>query len=556
MRKAGRVVLLFILSLFSTAVLGAMAAVVAAVSLAATALIVPGTGTPDANEVENYLENFRDYYMQTPCEEGGGCADEDLEGVNYYASFWPIPLPGWCDPGRCEKFDDSVDDGVDNLGTALENLQELGYTGDIIIAGYSQGARVVTISKMQFANGQWDELLEQIASEGGEVKFVYIGNPNRPNGGLLSRLGFLGTIPIIDVTTGQPTPTDTDFETEDWAIRWEGIADFPQYLFNPLAVVNSLLGFYYDHGTYLAINGGSDPGETPAGYTVEEWEAITANPELYPDIVDIQVYGDTTYYTITPKYLPLVRPLHAIPIVGKPIADLIEPALRVIIEETGYNRNIPFGQPTELQLIPIFNPITLGLKLIPAFFLGLNNFLANFGLATEIPLSPTTPITPVSPLNDQEDEQPEDLEQSTLLSSNEDSSEARLAVVQDNNSGVENSDIEQQQQPAAGDEKTTADGTITDPVEAAKANWEAAKAEREAKWEAAKAEREAKLEAAKAEREAAIQAARDRWESAKSELEAKLDALKGGGGTNVDSNDPDVDSNDPTGNDDAGQAAA
>ena len=26
--------------------------------------------------------------------------------------------------------------------------------------------------------------------------------------------------------------------------------------------------------------------------------------------VDIQVYGDTTYYTITPKYLPLVRPLH------------------------------------------------------------------------------------------------------------------------------------------------------------------------------------------------------------------------------------------------------
>lgn len=262
MFKAGRVLLLFILSLFSTAVLGAMAAVVAAVSLAATALIVPGTGTPDANEVENYLENFRDYYMQTPCEEGGGCADEDLEGVNYYASFWPIPLPGWCDPGRCEKFDDSVDDGVDNLGDALTTLQELGYTGDIIIAGYSQGARVVTISKMQFANGEWDELLEQIESEGGEVKFVYIGNPNRPNGGLLSRLGFLGTIPIIDVTTGEPTPTDTEFETEDWAIRWEGIADFPQYLFNPLAVVNSLLGFYYDHGTYLAINGAAIPGNS------------------------------------------------------------------------------------------------------------------------------------------------------------------------------------------------------------------------------------------------------------------------------------------------------
>ncbi len=84
---------------------------------------------------------------------------------------------------------------------------------------------------------------------------VYIGNPNRPNGGLLSRLGFLRHIPILDVTTGQPTPTDTGIPTEDWAIRWEGIADWPSKLLNPLAVVNSILGFDYDHGTYLAFNG-------------------------------------------------------------------------------------------------------------------------------------------------------------------------------------------------------------------------------------------------------------------------------------------------------------
>ena len=515
MRKAGRVVILFILSLFSTAVLSAVAAVMAAVSLAAVALIVPGTGTPNANDVENYLENFRDYYMQTPCEEGGGCADDDLEGVNYFASFWPIPLPGWCDPGRCEKFDDSVDDGVDNLGDALGVIQRSGYKGDVIIAGYSQGARVVNIAKMQFANGQYDEFLESLG-EGGEVKFVYIGNPNRPNGGLLSRLGFLGTIPIVDVTTGEPTPTNTQFETEDWAIRWEGIADFPQYLFSPLAVVNSLLGFYYDHGTYLAINGGSDPGETPAGYTVEEWRAITSNPEAYPDIVDIQVHGDTTYYTITPKYLPLVRPLHSIPIVGKPIADLIEPLLRVIIEETGYDRSRSFGEPTELELFtPISSWARVLPQVLPALLLGINNMLANFGLATEIPLSPVVPVTPVSPLTQQQDEQSDEPEQTTLLSENEDSSAARLSVVQDN-SGVE-------QQPAGGDETTTADETVANPVEAAKAKWEAAKAEREAKFEAAKAEREANWEAAKAARESAMQDLKDRLETAKAALGVKGD---------------------------------
>ena len=35
----------------------------------------------------------------------------------------------------------------------------------------------------------------------------------------------------------------------------------------------------------------------------------------------------------------------------------------------------------------MFNPITLFIKLIPAIFQGINNFLANFGLATEIPLT-------------------------------------------------------------------------------------------------------------------------------------------------------------------------
>ncbi|KUI22787.1 hypothetical protein AU193_10910 [Mycobacterium sp. GA-1285] len=403
MRKGIRVFFLTLLGLLSTAVLGAATALVAAVSLAAsTALIVPGTGTPNANDITLYMPNFRDYYMQeTTCTLAADC---ELEGVDYFASFWPIPLPGWCDPGRCEKFDDSVEDGVQNLRQALEALQDLDPDTDdhLVIAGYSQGARVVSIAKTKIASGEWAHLIDDMES----VQFVFIGNPNRPNGGILSRFGSLGHIPILDVTTGQPTPTDTDFPTEDWAIRWEGIADFPQYLLNPLAVINSILGFYYDHGTYLAINGDSDPGETPAGYTVEEWEELTTYPEKHPDLVQIQKYGDTTYYTIRPKVLPLVRPLHAIPLVGKPIADFLEPILEVLIEETGYNRNIPFGQYSPIGLIPFFNPITLVLKLIPAVFQGVVNFLGNFipALAPKpIEITPT-PVTAVAPGQDDEEE--------------------------------------------------------------------------------------------------------------------------------------------------------
>lgn len=407
MRKGIRVLYLSLLGLLSAAVLSAATAFVAAISLAAsTALIVPGTGTPNANEVDNYMPNFRDYYMKTTqCTTGNSC---DLDGIDYFASFWPLPLPGWCDPGRCEKFDVSVADGVTHLNDALTSLKNLGYNGDLVIAGYSQGARVATISKMQFANGDWKGLVDQITAAGGKVEFVYIGNPNRPNGGLLSRLGILGHIPILDVTTGQPTPTNTPFKTKDWAIRWEGIADFSQYLLNPLSVVNSILGFYYDHGTYLAINEDSDLGETPAGYTVAEWKELTTYPEKHPDLVQIETYGDTTYYTIRPKVLPLVRPLHSIPLIGKPIADFWEPILEVIIEETGYNRNIPFGQYSPFGLIPIFNPITLVLKLIPAVFQGAINFLGNFipALAPkpiEITPEPVTPVAPPGQGGEQDD---------------------------------------------------------------------------------------------------------------------------------------------------------
>ena len=187
-----------------------------------------------------------------------------------------------------------------------------------------------------------------------------------------------------------------------------------------------------------------------------EWQDITSNPQNHPQIVDIQTYGDTTYYTITPKTLPLVRPLHLIPLIGKPIADLIEPALRVIIEETGYNRDIPFGAPIGTRFIPFFNPITLFLKLVPAVFIGINNFLANFGLTTEIPLSPTDPITApstsvVSSLVNQQD-QPMD--------NPDEFSGARMARVQEDGAVDQQQGEGDAQMLAAGAEGDLTEGTV------------------------------------------------------------------------------------------------
>ena len=73
--------------------LGIASAFVSALALAATALIVPGTATPNANVVAGYRENARNYYLQgTPCtDESELSGATNLIGINYPASFWPLP---------------------------------------------------------------------------------------------------------------------------------------------------------------------------------------------------------------------------------------------------------------------------------------------------------------------------------------------------------------------------------------------------------------------------------------------------------------------------------
>jgi hypothetical protein len=60
MRKTARAFVLVLLALLTSTVLGISSAFVAAFALGATtALIVPGTGTPNAEDVSNYMQNAR-----------------------------------------------------------------------------------------------------------------------------------------------------------------------------------------------------------------------------------------------------------------------------------------------------------------------------------------------------------------------------------------------------------------------------------------------------------------------------------------------------------------
>ncbi|WP_395306994.1 PE-PPE domain-containing protein [Mycobacterium sp. AMU20-3851] len=355
-----------------------------AVALAATALIVPGTGTPNANIVGDYLENARDYYIapfNPDCTEANDCA---LQGIDYPAQFWPIPLPGWGGLSGA-KWDVSTGEGLANLNSTLVNtVAQNPPNTPVILFGYSQGGNIVSREKRNLAYLPEDQTY---------LSFVMIGNANRPNGGLFERLAFLGHVPILDATFGLPAPTDTcdHICATDIAFRYDGVADFPLYPLNALAVLNAIAGFWYVHGTYLAPNANSDPGELPDGYTPEELAEQLADEDNWQD------HGDTRYITIPTKTLPIVRPfLEFANATGtgfliKPIVTLLSPVLEVLIE-TGYDRSLSYGVPAPFRLIPRINPITLAGDVVKALGQG---FRDAFG--TRPAVSPDTDEVEVAP---------------------------------------------------------------------------------------------------------------------------------------------------------------
>src|SRR4051794_2023697 len=175
MRTSARGLLLVVLALLSSIVLSVASAFMAAFALgAATALIVPGTGTPNANVVADYREHAADRYIAPfePCSTANGC---NLVGVNYPASFWPLGFIGnWCPGFQCDTWNESVGTGVANLDMALRD--GLANTSDdIVIFGYSQGGAVVS--------DELRNLGDLTPEESARLSVVMIGNAYNPDGG-------------------------------------------------------------------------------------------------------------------------------------------------------------------------------------------------------------------------------------------------------------------------------------------------------------------------------------------------------------------------------------
>lgn len=317
-------------------------------ALAGSALYLGGTGhsltipgdTPQY--IEGYVNWASDNFV-TPSQLCPGCAPVTVYGPE---EFWPITGL------RDISYNASVAIGLDNLDACLRGqpctVTDPPYT--------ASGSRVLTDSTYTvFSYSQSGAIAGMAKSDliahppSGTVSFVFVSNPGRPNGGILERF-VTAYVPMLDVTftgaTVTNSPQPTPLTTVDVVHQYDPVADFPTNPLRLLSMVNSLLGFAYEH---------------PEGHS--------GTPLLQGQ------YQDTTYYLIPTGTLPLLRPLTIVPFLGPLLATTLDPRLRVLVE-TGYNRTINPGTPTTAKYAYFPNPVTTARNFLAAIPNGWDNGIA------------------------------------------------------------------------------------------------------------------------------------------------------------------------------------
>jgi hypothetical protein len=338
--------------------------VAAAPSLAATQPVVLGpSGVPIPSN--NYVTNVINFYVE-PNSPDGTLAPQVVftpEGLYPITGVKSLPL------------NTSVDQGLTILSDALASLPD-GTTTTVF--GYSQSAIIGSLLQAGFVPPNSNYVPPKFglptipAGLQDSINFVFVGNEMNPNGGFLSRFPGLSLTSLgIDFYGATP---ENAYPTTNYALEYDGFADFPRYPLNFLADLNAGLGIVFVHTQYANANYINPTKVTPIS------EGGTA--------IELPTTSPTQRYLFMPtQNLPLLQPLRFIPLVGNPIADLIQPVLKVIVN-LGYgdpahgftlasqpdaNVLVPFG------LFPDVGPGEVLGQLVAGVRQGISDFAADFG---------------------------------------------------------------------------------------------------------------------------------------------------------------------------------
>jgi PE-PPE domain/PE family len=268
-------------------------------------------------------------------------------------------------------FDQSVSQGVAILNGAI--FQQIAAGNTVTVFGYSQSAVIASLEMQNLA------ALPPSQRPGiNQLSFVLVGDPMNPNGGLFERFTGL-SLPSVGLTFSGATP-DNLYPTTIYTREYDGYADFPRYPIDLPADLNALFGVAFLHGNYANL---TLPQVTPISQGGQAIPLPTQGPTM------------TNYYVIPTQNLPLLEPLRYLPVVGNPLADLLQPDLKVIVNlgygdpNYGYSTS-PANVPTPFGLFPNVNPVTVLNDLAAGVPQGINQAVSDLASSSiSVPTLPT-----------------------------------------------------------------------------------------------------------------------------------------------------------------------
>lgn len=268
-----------------------------------TALIMGYVMTPDPGEV--YDQRVMNLFIDP---------DNPFPGQSVYPGYTPV-----VEALNPANYQQSL---LDAAATLNQDIVKYLADGPVTVFGVSSTTAIATQAIIDLAQAGSN------APDPADLHFVLVENLNSPNGGIFTRFpDDLGLNP-------PPTPADSPYTTDIYNFEYSGAADYPKYPLNLLALANSMMGYVYLH-PYLIT-----------GYP------SSFDPDAMADAVKLPMSegydGATSFYLIPTMNLPLLEPLRQFPIFGPPMADLLQPALRVLID-LGYDRSDPADIVTPTQ---------------------------------------------------------------------------------------------------------------------------------------------------------------------------------------------------------------
>ncbi|MGV7673157.1 PE family protein [Mycobacterium persicum] len=316
-----------------------------------TAIVMSGTGSPIPSI--QYVTNITNLFLPPGVV---------VNPLNTIEELYPITGV------KSLPFQNSVQTGLQILDAAI--WEQIHAGNHVTVFGYSQSA---VISSLE---------IEQLLSLGpnkpdpSQLSFIFIGNEMNPNGGILSRIPGLNIstlgLPFYGSTPDNPYPTTT------YTLEYDGFADFPRYPLNVLSDINAVFGIITVHTQYPYLT-----SQQVANAILLPTEGVTSNQ----------------YYIIETADLPLLAPIRAIPVIGPPLAALVQPNLEVIVNlgygdpRFGYSTS-PANIPTPFGLFPDIPPGLVVDALVAGTQQGINDFAAALPAALNPPELPVIGFPP------------------------------------------------------------------------------------------------------------------------------------------------------------------